>query len=90
MEENDERKIKGLQVGTSMLITLILFIDDVFLNGERTVREWNVFKYLVEAFCVPYSMEVIMENSKWINDNVEEDTLNIIKGMFPLSYSLPN
>jgi hypothetical protein len=67
-----EGSVKGIMVAEATKLTHMLFVDDVLLFGDGTIREWRSYKHILETFCLATGME--------INDN---KSLILCNELFP-------
>ena len=57
-----------------MLITHLLFVDDVIIFGIGTIQEWGAYIEVLDLFCSTTGMTVSMEKSSFLYHNVDEET----------------
>ena len=72
---NDHQRglISGFQYSPNWAITHMLFVDDVLLFGIGTVNEWKAYKEALNLFCSATGMEVSIEKSSFLFQDVDED-----------------
>jgi hypothetical protein len=44
--------IKGIKISQYFFIMHLLFVDDIILFGESTVKKWETIKYIMNLFFV--------------------------------------
>ena len=55
--------IKGIKISNDLIITHLLFVDDVILFGMGTVADWIAFKVILDTFCAASGMNINMDKS---------------------------
>ena len=73
VDARDHGLIKGIKISSSLALTHILFVDDVIFLGTGTLSEWMVFEVILSAFCKASGMNISLEKSCFLYNNVEED-----------------
>lgn len=74
-----DKRIKGLKVIGSLIITHILFVDDVLLFGDGSLLEW--LRY-INLFCAAAEMFVSERKSVFASLNVSQDISLLISQQF--------
>jgi hypothetical protein len=62
-EAKTEGSIKRIRVADSVFITQLLFVDDILLFGQGSLRELKKYKELLDTYCGAIGMEVNMGKS---------------------------
>ena len=55
-------KIHGIQLSPTLVITHLLFMDDVVLFGNKTLVEWKAYKNELDLFSSTSGMSISLEN----------------------------
>ena len=82
-----EAKLKGnfsgMKVAAQILITHLIFVDDVIIFGKISVEEWKFLHKILGFFCSASGMEVNPEKSIFfysILSNDEKEAVSIVFG----------
>lgn len=62
-QARSEGSIKGVKVTDHVVLTHLLFVNDVLLFSESTVQEWRTFKSLLNLFYSTTGMAVSIDKS---------------------------
>lgn len=90
MEAKENDKIKCVEFGPHVVITHILFVDDLLLLGPGNVDEWKMFKENLDYFSNAIGIEVNHDKFIGLSSNFEEKNMESIKGIFPLNFGMLN
>jgi hypothetical protein len=67
--------LKGIKVSLEVILTHLLFVDDVMIFGEGSVQEFHMLKSILELFFLATSMLINMEKSNMIICYLREELL---------------
>ena len=81
--ERERGNIQGINISDNLLITHLLFVDDVILFGIVTIEEWQDYKELLDTFCNATSMEINEAKSSFLYNDVDETIRSKILSRFP-------
>ena len=82
-DARDHGLIKGIKISSSLALTHLLFVDDVILLGIGTLSEWMAFEVILSTFCKASGMNISLEKSCFLYNNVEEDIILDIARVLP-------
>ena len=74
LDEQHKGHIIRFQYSHSLLLTHLLFVDDVILYGVGTAEEWGSYKESLDFFCSATGMVFSSEKSSFLYQNVYEET----------------
>lgn len=80
-------KLKGIKLSPRVIITHLLFMDDVVFLGRGTIEEWRIFAEIIQVFCSTTGMEVGMNKLSFLYSNIEAPILNQISQFLPYKLS---
>jgi len=81
-QEKREGRIKGIKVVVNLVISHMLFVDDVLILGDGSLAEWNSFINIIDTFFLETNMEVSLDKSSFLHDRIEASILNDIKNIW--------
>jgi hypothetical protein len=58
------RYVKGFKVSSTISLSHLLFVDDIILFGEGTVKEWESFKIILDLLCAATGMQINVNKSQ--------------------------
>ena len=77
------RDISGIKLAPSLYLTHLLFVDDAVLFGSGTLSEWQHYKCILDTFCSATGMEINVENSSFLYNNIDESVRQQISNFLP-------
>ena len=83
-------KIKGINISSRLLLTHLLFVDDVILFGMGSFEEWMAFKFILDTFCEASGMCININKSSFLHNDLDEALLRRISGLLPYKFDLLN
>ena len=75
--------ITGIKLAPQLYLTHLLFVDDAILFGAGTLSEWQHYKHILDTFCSATSMEINVEKSSFLFNNIDEVTKQQIFNILP-------
>ena len=78
--------IKGIQISNDLVITHLLFVDDVLLFGMGTVADWIAFKVILDSFCEASGMNINMDKSCFLHYNVKDSIRRGVSDILPFRF----
>ena len=83
-------KIRGIKISPQLSLTHLLFVDDVIMFGYGTFEEWVAFKIILDTFCDAFGMQINMDKSCFLYNELDVDLLNRIFGFPPYKFEQIN
>ena len=83
-------KIKGIKILSHLSLTHLLFVDDVIMFGIGTFEEWMAFKVILDIFCEASSMQINLDKSFILHNDLDVDILRKITGFLPYRFEYIN
>jgi hypothetical protein len=80
-------KITGIKVSRTIKILHLLFVDDVLIMTNDSPQEWMEIKEILKIFCSASSLAINWEKSTFHFANLQQQTLNQLKGIFPHTFT---
>ena len=71
-----------IKFSEKLLITHLLFVDDVILFGLDNIYEWKTMLSLLVVFCNDSSMDISSEKSCIYTHNIRQECLNELNDHF--------
>ena len=71
----ENREIKGIKVSTCEEVTHTLFVDDVLIFGEASIRNIDAFSSLIDKYKRATGMVVNMEKYNLIHNEFSDDMI---------------
>jgi hypothetical protein len=72
------------------ILSHLLFIDDVILFSERTMRECQDLKEILELFCAAIGMHINLANFNMLVSEIWEDSLDQLDVILPYAWKIIN
>ena len=69
----EENLIKGVKVTNQTDLTHGLFVDDVLMFGEGTLKNLQNLEKIIRKYQKPTGMKINLEKSNLIHNNLDED-----------------
>jgi len=60
--EKQEGRLNGILITRALAITHLLFVDDVLLFSKGIVKEWQLFKKILNVFSSATGMVIVAQN----------------------------
>jgi hypothetical protein len=85
--ENAKRKglLKGLKMAPNVILSHLLFVDDIIIFGVGNVQEFKVLKSILDMYCATTKMQINRKKSIILSCSLEEDSLEQLKACFPFT-----
>lgn len=80
-------QFKGIKRVDYVIITHLLFVDDVVRFGTGSIEEWSQLSDIIKLFCSASGMELSFNKSSFMFHNMEENVLHHISIIFPYGMS---
>jgi hypothetical protein len=74
----------GLKVVKGLVITHLLFIDDVLIQGIGTIEEWIEIKKIISTFYQAIGMEVNCQKSCFLFNNMEVERIERLEDIYEI------
>jgi hypothetical protein len=76
--KEDRRKgdIKGIKVSLTVILTHLLFVDDILIFGEGSVQELKALSDILDLYCKETSMELNVRKSWLMCNCISEEDLS--------------
>ena len=78
-----EGKVKGIELTQLIRITHLLFLDDVTLFGEGTLKEWRSYKSILDSFCQAIGILISEKKSTFLENDIVDSFCREVKSLFP-------
>jgi len=65
-----EGPIKGIMVVDYLNLDHLLFASDVLLFGEGMLKEWRIFKHIINSFCLAMGLEININKSLMLGNEL--------------------
>ena len=78
--------IRGIKISPQLSLTHLLFVDDVIMFGYGSFDEWVAFKVILDTFCEAFGMQINMEKSCFLFNNLDDGLMNRIAGTLPFKF----
>ena len=75
--------ISGIKISPSLYLTHLLFVDDSILFGSGTLAEWQHYKNILDTFCYATRMEINVDKSSFLYNNIEDPVRQQIFNLMP-------
>ena len=75
--------IKGINISPHFSLTHLLFVDDVILLGTGSLSEWMAFDIILSKFCKASGMNISLDKSCFLYNNVDIDIRSKISKALP-------
>ena len=79
--------IKGVKVSNQTELTHVLFIDDVLMFVVGTFSNIQNLEKVLKNYQVATSMEINLEKSKLLHNNMDEEVITQVRALIPVSLS---
>ena len=76
-------KINGISFSTTLVITHLLFVDDVAIFGLGTLEEWACFRGILDILTAASCMVISVDKSSFLYNNISSIVLDSIQVLFP-------
>ena len=76
-------KINGISFSTTLVITHLLFVDDVAIFVLGTLEEWACFKGILDILTTASCMVISVDKSSFLYNNISSIVLDSIQVLFP-------
>jgi len=60
LNEKENGKVEGVKITCDVVVTHLLFVDDVIIFSRGLVEEWSIYKDLISVFCEAYGMGLVI------------------------------
>ena len=81
--------IEGLRVATNLNITHLLFVDDILIFCNGSLKEAEKLSEILLLLCKETGMQINSRKSRLTNFNLEYDVMRVMLELFPfLHYTL--
>lgn len=74
----------GLKVAKGLVITHLLFVDDVLILGIGSIEEWIELKKIISTFCQATGMEVNCQKSCFLFNDMEAKKIERLEDIFEI------
>jgi hypothetical protein len=81
-----EGKLSGIKVSRIVKILHLLFVDDVLIMTNDSLQEWREIKEILKIFCCTTRLQINWSKSTFHYANMQDQTLEQLKGIFPYSF----
>ena len=61
-------------------------MDDVFLFGSGSLKDWETFHDIIKIFCEVPGMDFSMLKSNLLKNGADEEVLNQVLNIFPFKF----
>ena len=78
--------IRGIKISPQLSLTHLLFVDDVIMFGYGSFDEWVAFKVILDTFCEASGMQINMDKSCFLYNNLDDGLMNRIVGTLPFKF----
>ena len=78
----DEGKLSSIKFSNDIIISHLLFVDDVILFRLDNIKEWKIMHTLLDLFCNATVMEVNIEKSCSYIHKIHPNCLLELKTLF--------
>jgi hypothetical protein len=82
-----EGKITGIKVSRTIKILHLLFVDDVLIMTNDSLKEWIEIKEILSTFCCASGLSINWNKSTFHFANLQQQALDQLKGIFPHSFT---
>ena len=76
-------KINGISFSTTLVITHLLFVDDVAIFGLGILEEWACFRGILDILTTASCMVISVDKSSFLYNNISSIVLDSIQVLFP-------
>ena len=85
LEEKRTRATKGIKVGRTCFLINLLFVDDVLLFCDGTIRKAWKLKEILDGYSLATLMEINMQKSTMSCNRLEEEIKRQFHEIFPFT-----
>ena len=74
----------SLKVAKGLVLTHLLFVDDVLILGIGSIEEWIELKKIISTFCQATGMEVNCQKSCFLFNNMEVERIERLEDIYEI------
>jgi hypothetical protein len=82
-EARNNDRLRGIMVSETKMVSHLLFVDDVFYNVSRSLRNLALLKRILDLYCKATRMMIDMDKSCILLNNCTEVELNSYLNLIP-------